>query len=272
MTSTWNNMAQLTDIHALILDMDGVLWRQNQPIGDLPEIFNIIKSNQLKVTLATNNASLSIAQYLEKLRNFDVHLKPEEIINSSQVLLRYLIQRFPEGGNLYIIGENGLKETLTQDKFKISEDNVFAVAVGMDLHLNYEKLCRATLLIRAGAAFVATNADKTFPTPQGLVPGVGAILACLETASGVSPHVVGKPAPEIYEMAMQRMGVSPQETLVVGDRLETDIVGAQKLGCKTALVLSGVTDLSTAQKWIPAPDIIAKDLSSVLETLTKPHG
>jgi len=261
-------MKQFENVRALILDMDGVLWKQDQPIGNLPQIFDTIKSNQYKVTLATNNASLSISQYLEKLKKFNVRLNPEEIINSSQVLKQYLFHRFPNGGNLYIIGEEGLKDTLICDKFRSSEDNVLAVIVGLDQNLNYEKLCRATLLIRGGAAFIATNADVTFPTPQGLVPGVGAILACLEAASSIKPHVVGKPAPEIYIMAMERMGVKPNETMVVGDRLETDIAGAQKLGCRTALVLSGVTELSQAQKWSPPPDLITKDLSSLLDILT----
>ncbi len=264
--------SQLNNIRALILDMDGVLWRQNQPIGDLPAIFSLIKNHPLKVTLATNNASLSINQYLEKLNKFGVSLTPEEIINSSQVMAQYLKQRFPNGGNIYIIGEQGLRDMLTGKEFRFSEDYVQAVIVGMDLGLSYEKLCRATLLIRSGAAFLATNADVTFPTPQGLVPGVGAVLACLEVASNVKPHVVGKPAPLIYEIAMNRMGVCPEETLVVGDRLETDIAGAQKLGCHTALVLSGVTELTAAQKWIPAPDLIAKDLTNVLDDLVNIQG
>jgi 4-nitrophenyl phosphatase len=254
-------------IRALILDMDGVLWRQNQPIGDLPTIFNRIKNNHLKVTLATNNASLSIKQYQEKLNKFGVTLSDEEIINSSQVMAHYLDRQYPNGGTLYIVGENGLRETLTKNNFALGEEHVQAVIVGMDREINYEKLCRATLLIRSGAAFLATNADVTFPTPQGLVPGVGAILACIETATSVKPYVVGKPAPAIYEIAMQRMGVKPEETLVVGDRLETDIAGAQTLGCLTALVLSGVTDPTAAQKWTPAPDLIAQDLTSVLDEL-----
>lgn len=258
----------LKNIRALILDMDGVLWKQTQPIGDLPNIFNRIKNHPLKVSLVTNNASLSIDQYIDKLKIFGVNLKSEEIINSSLVMVQYLNQHYPNGGNLYIIGENGLHQTLTADsRFHFGEENVQAVIVGLDLNLSYDKLCRATLLIRSGAAFLATNADVTFPTPQGLVPGVGAILACLEAATCVKPHVVGKPAPEIYLMAMERMKVNPEETLVVGDRLETDIAGAQKIGCRTALVLSGVTSIKTANNWKPAPDLIAQDLSSVLDEL-----
>lgn len=260
--------SHLNTIRALILDMDGVLWRQNQPIGDLPAIFCQIKKHGLQVTLATNNASFSIDQYVQKLESFGVSLAPDEIINSSQVMLHYLNQQYPEGGNLYIIGEKGLHQTLTANKkFNVSEENVLAVVVGMDLHLSFEKLCRATLLIRSGAAFIATNSDVTFPTPQGLTPGVGAVLAFLEASTSVKPMVVGKPAPEIYTMAMQRMGVTSKETLVVGDRLETDIAGAQKLGCPTALVLSGVTNVEAAQKWLPSPDLIALDLTEVLKRL-----
>jgi len=121
------------------------------------------------------------------------------------------------------------------------------------------------LLIRAGAPFIATNPDPTFPTPEGLVPGAGAIIAAIEAATGVEAEVIGKPNPGMYRVALQRLKAAPEETLVVGDRLETDIAGAQALGCRTALVLSGVTDEQRARQWDPAPDWIFPDLQTLLE-------
>jgi len=254
-------------VKAIILDMDGVLWRDNEPIGNLPEIFAEIGMRGWQVSLATNNATRTINQYVEKLANFGVEVQENQIINSAQTAAIYLKKLFPQGGNVYCVGESALSNTILNEGFNISTKNVVAVVVAMDRKLTYEKLVQATLLIRSGAKFIATNPDRTFPTPVGLVPGTGATLAALEAASEIKPVVVGKPAPEMYQIAMQRMGTLPKNTLVVGDRLETDIAGAQEIGCRSALVLSGVTSLQKAQAWKPALDWLATDLTSLLAQL-----
>ena len=254
----------LSSIRSLILDMDGVIWRGDQEIGTLSDIFSIIKNTSLSVVLATNNSTASTDQYLSTLAGFGVSLEPWQIVNSSQATAYYLKQIFPDGGPVYIIGEEGLVEALNEFGFFHSHDGSIAVVAGMDRHITYDKLKTATLLIRAGTKFIATNPDKTFPTPEGLVPGAGAIIAYLEASTGENPHMVGKPSPEMYFVAMDRLNISPEKTLVVGDRLETDIAGAQAIGCRTALVLSGVTDEITARNWEPEPDMIAADLSKVL--------
>jgi 4-nitrophenyl phosphatase len=254
-------------VKAIILDMDGVLWRDNEPIGNLPEIFSEIGMRGWQVSLATNNATRTINQYVEKLANFGVEVQENQIINSAQTAAIYLKKFFPQGGNVYCVGESALSNTILNEGFNISTKNVVAVVVAMDRKLTYEKLVQATLLIRSGAKFIATNPDRTFPTPVGLVPGTGATLAALEAASEIKPVVVGKPAPEMYQIAMQRMGILPENTLVVGDRLETDIAGAQEIGCGSALVLSGVTSLQKAQAWKPALDWLATDLTSLLAQL-----
>jgi 4-nitrophenyl phosphatase len=259
----------LSSINALILDMDGVLWRDQQPIGDLPTIFQAIERSGRKVVLATNNATLSVAQYLDKLRRFGVELQSWQIVNSPEATAQYLKKRFPEGGSVYIIGEAGLRDTLKACNFHYSETDVCAVVAGLDRQFNYEKLKTATHLIRSGALFIGTNPDPTFPTPQGLVPGAGAILAALQAATDVEPIIIGKPSVEMYRLALERLNARPEETLVVGDRLETDIIGAQRLGCRAALVLSGVTSESVARSWQPAPDWIAMDLTEVIALLTK---
>ena len=255
------------NIKAIILDMDGVLWRDNEPIGDLPEIFDEIGKRGWQVALATNNATRTIDQYVEKLRNFGVQARANQIINSAQAAAIYLKKLYPKGGSVFCVGESALSDTLLDEGFNISTENVIAVVVAMDRQLTYEKLLQATLLIRSGAKFIATNPDRTFPTPAGLVPGTGATLAALEASSEVKPVVVGKPAPEMYQIAMQRMGTLPENTLVVGDRLETDIAGAQEIGCRSALVLSGVTSLQKAKAWNPALDWLANDLTSLLTIL-----
>lgn len=247
--------------------MDGVLWQDSQPLVDLPTIFSTIMKRGWKVTLATNNATLSVEQYLQKLHGFGVSLAPEQIVNSSMAVVHYLSHRYPHGGNVYVIGEEGLLKTLSESDFHHGEKPVLAVIVGMDRQITYEKLRQATLLIRSGIPFIGTNPDKTFPTPEGLVPGTGALIAALEAATSIQPILVGKPSPEMYLAAMERMGVSPSTTLVVGDRLETDIAGGQQLGCRTGLVLSGVTGLQAAHSWTPSPDWIAADLTALLDQL-----
>jgi 4-nitrophenyl phosphatase len=257
----------ISKIKALILDMDGVLWRDEEPIGDLKTIFTSIRKRGWEVTLATNNATRTADQYVSKLQRFDVNISNSNIINSGQVVAHYLNQQYPGGGNVYIIGEDALRRELHAKGFDHGIQNPMAVVVALDRHLSYEKLSEATLLIRGGLPFIATNPDRTLPTPKGLVPGTGSILAALEASSEIKPLIVGKPAPKMYQIAMDHMKVSPEETLVVGDRLETDIAGAQSIGCKTALVLSGVTTEEAARQWDPHPDWIAKDLNTLIELL-----
>jgi 4-nitrophenyl phosphatase len=256
-----------TQINALILDMDGVLWRDSQPIGDLPAIFSGIRQRGWKVTLATNNATLSIEQFLDKLEQFGVSLSNQNIVNSSQAAGHYLAVYHPGGGKVFIIGETGLFETLKEYGFQHADEGVLAVVVGLDRQLTYDKLMKASLLIQSGAPFIGTNPDRTLPTPQGLIPGAGVILAALETATGVKPLIVGKPSPEMYKVAMERMGSLPEQTLVVGDRLDTDIAGAKAIGCPVALVLSGVTSLEASKQCDSPPDWIAPDLTTLLEQI-----
>lgn len=262
-----NKSLQASSINALILDMDGVLWRGSEPVGNLAEIFDAISSLNMSVTLATNNASRAPEQYLEKLLDFGVRLELNQVVNSAQAASRYLKKKFPSGGPVYVIGEEGLHRGLKENGFYHSTENPLAVVSGLDRSFTFETLSIATALIRSGALFIATNTDPTFPTPNGLTPGAGAIIAAIQTASGVKPVVAGKPSPELYLFALERMGSSPAETLVVGDRLTTDIAGAQEIGCPNALVLSGVTSLEEAENWSPPPDLIAPDLTSVLAFL-----
>jgi 4-nitrophenyl phosphatase len=138
---------------------------------------------------------------------------------------------------------------------------------GIDRQISFEKLKIATLLIRSGVPFYGTNPDRTFPTPEGLIPGAGAILAALETACDQAPIIAGKPHTALLEVSLERLGTRPEETLMVGDRLETDILGGQKAGCKTALVLSGVSTRAQAQQMKPPPDFISETLQTLVQIL-----
>ena len=275
-------------VRGLILDMDGVLWKDDTPIGDLPAIFDRIQSRGLKVTLATNNASKTVNEYLEKLRGFGVTLEPWQIVNSSeataQVLASLLLPPNTISSNLggvsrpkgvdkggkavFVIGENGIVSALRAKGFTpITDPNdetrPVAVISSWDRQLTFQKLRRATLHVRSGVPLYATNADRSFPTPDGLIPGAGSILAALETATDVKATVIGKPSPFMMVIAMERMGLTKDEVLVIGDKLETDIAGGQAVKARTALVLSGVTTPEQAKAWKPKPDLIAKDLAEL---------
>jgi 4-nitrophenyl phosphatase len=260
-------MPSALDIQALVLDMDGVLWHDSQPIGDLPQIFASIRAKGLKFVLATNNAVKTIPAFQSKLVGMGVSVSPEEIINSAMAAAHLLHQRFPKGGAVYIVGEDGIRNALTRLGFYEAEENVLAVVAGLDRQFSFDKLYTATRLIRQGAPFYGTNPDRTFPTPQGLTPGAGSILAAIEAASETAPIIAGKPSPTLFNVALERLGVAPHQALAVGDRLETDILGGQRAGCKTALVLSGVTSRSAGENWSPQPDIIAADLAALVDML-----
>ena len=264
---TYNEIDQSSAVRAMIIDMDGVLWRGPEPIGDLAVVFNTIKHKGVGAILATNNPTLTVDQYLDKLHYFGVTLKPEQVITSAIATAQYLTDRFPQGGPVYIIGEEGVRDALAEQDFFPSEDTALAVIVSLDRDLTYEKLLRATLLIRSGVPFIVTNPDNTLPIPGGFAPGAGSIAAAIQTATDKEPVVIGKPQPEMYRIALDRMGVTPGETIVVGDRLETDIAGGQTLGCITGVVLSGVATLDSVKSWKQAPDYIESDLESLVEEL-----
>ena len=161
----------------------------------------------------------------------------------------------------------GLTDALIQCGFRNSNQDPLAVVVGFDTKINYEKLKIASLLIQSGVPFIGTNGDNTFPSSEGLSPGAGSILAALSAATGKTPEIIGKPKQEIFKNALNYLKVEPFEALMVGDRLETDIAGGHAAGCKTALVLTGVSTLEMAEQFTPSPNIIAPELSHLVKML-----
>lgn len=258
---------QFPQIRGVILDGDGVLWTDNRPIGNLPAIFARMQQIGLQITVATNNATKTTAEHRLKLAGFGVNLESWQVVSSSQAVGFYLQKKHPARGPIYVVGDPSLVEALQEYGFQHTEDSssgVLAVVAGLDHHLTYDRLRQACTLIRKGAEFIGTNPDRTFPTPQGLIPGAGSILAALEAATDVRPVIAGKPSPALFELAMARMHLEPGSTLVVGDRLDTDIAGGQAVGCLTALMLSGVTPPEKVSSWKPAPTLVAANLEALI--------
>jgi len=254
-------------IKALILDMDGVIWRSDTPIGDLPAIFNRIEERGIKYVFATNNGTKTPDQYVATLAKLGVSVNASQVITSALGVAHMLAatRKFPPGSKAFMIGEDGVRKALEEMGFEIlSIENApeaqFFV-IGIDRQVNFEKMREATLLVRRGIPFYATNPDKTFPTPRGEIPGAGAWISVITTATEVEPIYAGKPFPFMMELSLERLGTKKEETLVVGDRLETDIAAGQAVGCPTALVLSGVSTKEQADAWVPKIDFIADDLS-----------
>ncbi len=255
-------------LKGLILDMDGVLWHDTEPIGNLSEIFSQIRDLGLDFVLATNNATKTIQEYVEKLAGFGVQVKAEQILTSAVATFHYLQSNFPEKKVVFIVGSDSLKKDARRRGFDLllegEQRQADLVIVGLDPALTYEKITFAAKQIRSGAEFIATNTDATYPTPAGMIPGAGTMVAAVQTASGKEPLVIGKPSSSLYIQAMKVMGLTPTEVLCVGDRLSTDILGAYNGGFHSALVLSGVNTLLDLATWEPKPDIIVENLAALI--------
>lgn len=249
--------------------MDGVLWRDDQALLDMPAFFQAVKNLGIPVVFATNNGTRSVGMYVERLSGFGVEVEPWQVVTSAIATADYLAHRFPQGGPVTILGEAGVIEALGEKGFHQAgeEEDSLAVVAGMYRSMTYERLATATLLIRSGKPFIGTNSDLTFPTPRGLVPGAGAIIKLLEVASDVHPVMIGKPEPYLYRFSIDRLCIKPEEVLAVGDRYETDIIGGQRTGCPTVLVLSGVTSPAQAAQIQPAPTLILPNLADLLPIL-----
>jgi 4-nitrophenyl phosphatase len=187
-----------------------------------------------------------------------------EILHSGQATARFLASAYPRGTRIHVFGMPSLKQALTEEGFVLADEEVQLVVASMDREVSYEKLMRATILIRRGARFIATNLDPTYVSEAGLIPGTGAMVVALETASGTKAQAIGKPEPTMYQLAMEQMGARPETTAAIGDRVDTDILGGKRAGLVTICVLSGSSDRVEAEAI--GTDMIFDDIAHLLET------
>ena len=255
------------DFDALILDMDGVLWRGAQPLPGLVPFFETLRRQEIGFVLATNNSTRTVAQYQRKLADAGIEVPAEQIITSSLATAEYLRTTAPPGAGVYAIGEDGLHEALTSHGFEITQEGASFVIAGLDHAFSYDKMATATRLILNGARFIGTNPDRTFPGPDGISPGAGAILDAIASASGVKPFTIGKPGALMFQQAMDRLGSRPARTAMVGDRLDTDILGGRNAGISTILVLTGVTAHEDLVDSSIQPDYVFEDIRELAAAL-----
>ncbi len=255
----------LSHIRGLVSDMDGVLWRGNQPMPGLIEFFDFLRRAGIRFVLATNNASRASREYVERLAGFGVQVAREEILCAAEATAEYLATTMP-GAGVFVIGEPPLKNALAERGLTILPEEAAqadCVVVGWDRNLSWKKLARATQLIRGGARFIGTNPDRTWPSEAGLLPGNGANLAFLQAATDVEPFIIGKPARTMFDQALARLGLEASAVAMLGDRLETDIEGGHNAGLATIFVCSGVSTREEAEQSPFKPDFIFEDISDL---------
>ena len=246
-----------------LVDLDGVVYRGDRVIPSARGFFRFLRARGIPFLMTTNNSTLGPPQYVEKLARMDIEVAEHEVLASADATAAYLQQQAPDGGRVYVIGESGLKDAIEAAGFTLAESDAQFVVVGLDRELTYQKLTIAVRLVRGGAAFVGPNPDTTLPTDDGIIPGAGSFQALITAASGVRPTIIGKPEPTMLLIGCQRLGTSPADTAIIGDRLDTDIVGGYRAGVQTYLVLTGVSTREEAAQVDVPPDRIYEDLPAL---------
>ncbi len=261
-------MTEFRRPRGLLVDLDGVVYHGDRVIPDAPPFFRFLRQQAIPFLLTTNNSTLGPHQYVEKLAAMDIGVGEREVLASADATASYLAQQAPAGTRTYVIGEAGLKSSLEAAGFVLADSDVRYVIVGLDRQLTYQKLTQAVRLIRAGAEFVGPNPDTTLPMDDGVIPGAGSFQAAISAATGVRPLIIGKPEPTMLLIGCERLGASPTDTAIIGDRLDTDIIGGQRAGLQTLLVLTGVSSLADVERSDVKPDAIFPDLTALQAALT----
>lgn len=250
-------------ISGILCDLDGVVYRGHQPCEGAVQGLSSVRSAGVRVLFLTNNASRSPQDVADQLMGLGVQARAEEVLTASQVAASLLAKQRPDllsSGSVLAVGGPGVALALTEAGFttmscdqarEVAETGVDlelpAVVQGYGPELGVQDLAEAAYAIRAGATWVATNDDATLPTVRGLAPGNGSLVSAVARATGATPLVAGKPHATAYEVALERLGLPASATLMVGDRLDTDIVGARASGLVSALVLTGVSTREEAE-------------------------
>lgn len=255
----------LSAMRGVLFDMDGVLYRGSQPLPGVNELLAFLTEHDIAYGCITNNAMRTPAQIADGLHAMGLAIPADHILTSAIATNVYLRSIAPRGTTVYAIGMDGLFEPLFGDGYFVFEEKTPQyVVVGANFELRYVHLRTACLAIRAGATFIGTNPDTTYPAEDGIVPGAGAILAALVAATSQQPTIIGKPEPGLFQAALALLGTTPATTLVIGDRYDTDIVGAIKAGLRAAMVLTGVSTAAEAASGPVQPDAILADLPATL--------
>lgn len=246
------------DFKGFVIDLDGVVYRGKELISDSDRRITSLKKRS-KVLFLTNNSTKTRSEYVDKLRGFGINADEKEVITSGYAAALYIKKKY-KNPNVFVIGEDGLKKELEWQGIQIGWRECNIVLVGLDRSFNYPKMALASRFVQSGADFIATNTDNTLITESGMLPGAGAIVKAVQTACRKEPIVIGKPSEIIAKIALDRLKLKPEDVLLLGDRLETDIAMGNKVGMKTALVLTGCSKREDVEKSGIKPDYILDKL------------
>jgi len=252
---------------ALLVDLDGVVHLGPEPVAGAGEALAAARAEGLRIAFVTNNASRAPEQVAAALREVGVQSAVEEVLTSSTATAALLARRLAPGSRVLVVGGDGLREPLLAhglEPVASAEDSPVAVVQGWSPDLTWALLAEGAVAVRRGCPWIATNRDATLPSPRGALPGNGAMVAAVAMATGVEPEVVGKPGRALFDAAVDRTGA--KRALVIGDRLDTDIAGANAAGLPSLLVLTGVSSADDLLAAPPEhrPTYVGTDLSALL--------
>ncbi len=265
-----HGLERLRQKRLFLLDMDGTLYLDEKLFEGAAEFLREVRARGGRYLYLTNNSSKSVDAYVEKMLRLGVEAERSDFLTSVDATIEYLRAHGGQDKRYYVCGTASLKEQLRAAGFSVTEDRDDAVdtlLMGFDTELTFQKLEDACILLGRGVEYVATNPDWVCPTWYGYVPDCGSVCEMLKRATGRSPYVVGKPKPDMVYHAMRLAGATPEETVVVGDRIYTDIACGVKAGVDTVLVLSGESSAMDAEESYIKPSFILRDVAELLAIL-----
>lgn len=252
--------------HGFLIDMDGVIYRGSELIPGADSFINRLLDSQTPFLFLTNNSQRTCRDVATKLRRMGIPAEEQHIFTCAMATARFLAQQKPQG-TAFVIGEGGLLQALHHNGYAIVDHDPDYVVVGEGRAFNFEMVETAVRMILGGAKLIATNLDPNCPTPHGIRPGCGAIVAMLETATGLKAFSVGKPSPVMMRAARKELGLTAAETTMIGDTMETDILGGVEMGYRTILVLSGGTSRDDLVRYAYRPDVVVESIAEVDESI-----
>src|SRR5947208_15334618 len=246
--------------HGYLIDMDGVLYRGSELIPGADDFIRQLRARDVPFRLLTNNSQRTRRDMAAKVARLGIEVEEEHVFTSAMATARFLALQKP-GGTAFVIGEGGLHTALHSNGYSVVDHDPDYVVVGEGRTFNLEMVEAAVRMILRGAKLIATNLDPNCPTPSGLRPGCGALVALLEVATGVRAFSVGKPSPVIMRAARKELGLTTDETTIIGDTMETDVLGGVQLGFHTILVLSGGTKREDLTSFAYGPEKVVDSVA-----------
>jgi len=246
--------------HGYLIDMDGVLYRGSELIAGADDFIHELRTRRIPFRLLTNNSQRTRRDVVAKLARMGIDVEEEHVFTSAMATARFLASHKP-GGTAYVIGEGGLLNALHANGYAVVDHDPDYVIIGEGRTFSLELVEAAVRMVHREAKLIATNMDPNCPTADGVRPGCGALVALLETALGVKAFSVGKPSPIMMRAARKEMGLTTDETAIIGDTMDTDILGGVQLGYHTVLVLSGGTREADLCRFAYEPDVVVASLA-----------